>query len=433
MSRSLHQQFVAALCLVVGGAPSALALPRKLRARLIPPSLYQRSIASREETLQAARHSAMIYEHKELIKSPEYKKFKKKLRSVNGGKFEKPLTPVETKLGTVVAIKKSRLTNRLTVIFQGSKDPTTTLGRKNWFITNLRQWKAPLRAPSHGWWRAVPLTPMGNRVGMHHGYLRTYECEGLEERLFEKIDKELKKDKKCELFVTGHSLGGALATIFGARYALVHSNHKIKVITFGCPRVGNRNFRELTECLPNLSITRVVHDNDLIPRWPTFGFRHVGHTVLLPHVDDAEVTPKINPWHNDGPGRSGEWNYLKLIPRLGKSIADHSMNEYVHALEKVPQSDWLGLGPVVGPAEGKDEYDDVGCVDDFGEGAAQTRLRPVPVFLAGVMAGTVVASSRGAATAAAALVAHHKRADRHTDDRAGSPRPRRRGRGRGAA
>lgn len=56
--------------------------------------------------------------------------------------------------------------------------------------------------------------------------------------------QNLRKDKKQKVIVTGHSLGGALATL--AAYDLeLHASvpaHKLECYTFGAPRVGNYPF-----------------------------------------------------------------------------------------------------------------------------------------------------------------------------------------------
>jgi pimeloyl-ACP methyl ester carboxylesterase len=84
---------------------------------------------------------------------------------------------------------------------------------------------------------------------------------------------------KPGLWVTGHSLGGALATLFYARHlksneldALVHVKG---VYTFGSPRVGNFDFAQEFESLTNLrpphqrvQLWRIVFANDIVPRLP---------------------------------------------------------------------------------------------------------------------------------------------------------------------
>jgi len=76
------------------------------------------------------------------------------------------------------------------------------------------------------------------------------------------------QEKGCKIWVTGHSLGGALATLFAGRYGNVQG-----VYTFGSPRVGNEVFKEHFE----VGMYRFVNNRDIVPRLPPPGaYVHVG-------------------------------------------------------------------------------------------------------------------------------------------------------------
>jgi len=74
------------------------------------------------------------------------------------------------------------------------------------------------------------------------------------------------------LWITGHSLGGALAVLAAARLALVIDQHIYKSInglyTFGQPRVGNRAFVKALDDEIKPRYFRFVNDNDIVPRVP---------------------------------------------------------------------------------------------------------------------------------------------------------------------
>jgi hypothetical protein len=80
--------------------------------------------------------------------------------------------------------------------------------------------------------------------------------------------------KSKKLFLTGHSLGGALATLCGLRL-FKDGNGKATVYTYGCPRVGNEAFRKAYSSVP---LYRWVNRNDIVPMVPpeVIGYRHVG-------------------------------------------------------------------------------------------------------------------------------------------------------------
>lgn len=88
--------------------------------------------------------------------------------------------------------------------------------------------------------------------------------------------------------VTGHSLGGALATLFAADVSanLPQLQHRLCVYSLGSPRVGDEAFaREFDECVPHSF--RCRNKLDLVPRlplWsPAFKYKHVGREVVFRH------------------------------------------------------------------------------------------------------------------------------------------------------
>ena len=79
-------------------------------------------------------------------------------------------------------------------------------------------------------------------------------------------------DSSLPLYITGHSLGGALAAIASAR--LRPSDRIAACYTFGCPRVGDTEFAEQLWKVP---VYRLVHASDIVPHLPfAFGYRHAG-------------------------------------------------------------------------------------------------------------------------------------------------------------
>jgi hypothetical protein len=80
-------------------------------------------------------------------------------------------------------------------------------------------------------------------------------------------------DKGCKIWITGHSLGAALATLSAGRYGSAQG-----VYTFGSPRVGNEVFKENFE----VKIYRIVNNADIVPRVPPPGeYVHVGELKFI--------------------------------------------------------------------------------------------------------------------------------------------------------
>lgn len=71
------------------------------------------------------------------------------------------------------------------------------------------------------------------------------------------------------LYISGHSLGGALATLWAATVA----HHRLdgaplRLVTFGAPKVATREAFEPLLSLPGAQILRFTVSGDLAPIWP---------------------------------------------------------------------------------------------------------------------------------------------------------------------
>ena len=85
------------------------------------------------------------------------------------------------------------------------------------------------------------------------------------------------------LIVTGHSLGGALATVAAAEWLQDNSFAPAAAFTFGQPRVGDSQVAKFINSSFGDRYSRFVNDDDIVPRVPP-GYSHVGK---LFHFDAA--------------------------------------------------------------------------------------------------------------------------------------------------
>lgn len=112
----------------------------------------------------------------------------------------------------------------------------------------------------------------------------------------------LMQEKVRPVCFTGHSLGGALATLssLDVHLTLGIEPSRLIVASFGSPRVGNEAFRELyDEAI--LTHWRFVAGGDLISRLPKIGYRHVGKNVVLTSTGELFIDPsalEIIFWHS---------------------------------------------------------------------------------------------------------------------------------------
>ncbi|KAJ9052289.1 hypothetical protein DSO57_1035718 [Entomophthora muscae] len=111
------------------------------------------------------------------------------------------------------------------------------------------------------------------------------ECsDGLANRYLFQIKRLLQQPafNQFNVVVTGHSLGGAIAVLAALRIqsALGLRWSRLKVFTYGEPRIGNAYFANYVNSLP-LYIIRVVNENDLIPHLPPSSLDYVHHHTEL--------------------------------------------------------------------------------------------------------------------------------------------------------
>lgn len=79
-----------------------------------------------------------------------------------------------------------------------------------------------------------------------------------------KFLEQFGREKDALLLLTGHSLGGAVATIVGQRLIdFGFDPSRLKVITFGAPAVGNKAFKQMYG--DRLDLLRVTNTQDPVP------------------------------------------------------------------------------------------------------------------------------------------------------------------------
>jgi len=114
-------------------------------------------------------------------------------------------------------------------------------------------------------------------IPVHAGF------DAVAEAIYVDLKPYLKPDYKT--YLTGHSLGGAIAALL-AVYLMEDGHNVVRVVTFGQPRFTTAVGVERLGALP---ILRVVDENDMVPmlppatsRHPNYGpYEHVGPEVIL--------------------------------------------------------------------------------------------------------------------------------------------------------
>ena len=142
---------------------------------------------------------------------------------------------------------------------------------------------------------------------------------------------ELRLQKKRPLFLTGHSLGGAIATV-GAAYLIHHDLPFTAVYTFGQPRAMNHATARIFNVEAKSKFFRFQNNNDLVTRAPArlMGYSHVG--TYLHITEDKVLHPEPGFWLRFLDAIDGAVEALKEKGIDG--VEDHKMQDYLSAVHR---------------------------------------------------------------------------------------------------
>jgi pimeloyl-ACP methyl ester carboxylesterase len=146
------------------------------------------------------------------------------------------------------------------VAFRGSESPDSLDGFKDWLLTNANNF---LILPEGRIGTDFAAAGVGARF--HKGFLEA--LDEIWQPLFAAVDAALKR-KERPLWVTGHSLGGALALM--AAWRLQQNFLQVyQVVTFGAPMVGNEAAAAAFQREFPGKIFRYVDVLDVVPKLPS--------------------------------------------------------------------------------------------------------------------------------------------------------------------
>jgi triacylglycerol lipase len=179
--------------------------------------------------------------------------------------------------------------NTLVVAFRGTDEKGY-----DW-ITNVRF--------SH---QVYPYGNSDSRVKVHRGFITAYKS--VRETILEKARQSSFDRVMC----TGHSLGGALATLAAVDIQYNIAEKEVVCYTYGAPKVGNKPFASsYNKRVPQTY--RFVNENDIVPKLPRWwnGYAHVEKLYRI------------------GPSRFN-WRIFS------RGVADHYPHNYLKALQMLP-------------------------------------------------------------------------------------------------
>lgn len=175
--------------------------------------------------------------------------------------------------GTQVGITISHKLKRISFIFRGSNQAIDWLHD---FMICKREIK--------------------DNIKVHLGFYKSLYKENLFNNLLDDVNTLINEFKDYDIYISGHSLGGGLTTLFGYLISdLIDKN--ITLITFASPRVGDKNWANDFNSKKNLRHYRFVNHKDIVTAMPYVSFYHVGNCILINSKNKLKFTSYLE--HKD--------------------------------------------------------------------------------------------------------------------------------------
>ena len=129
------------------------------------------------------------------------------------------------------------------------------------------------------------LIPSSSGVGkVHHGFKQSVD------NLWDELVILLNRFPNRKVYLTGHSLGAAMATLIAGRCHRFTDLPNPILYTFGSPRVGDYKYIDFLNRL-NITHYRYVNNADIVTRNPIFPYFHHGELFYFNHDGDlTEMT-----------------------------------------------------------------------------------------------------------------------------------------------
>jgi len=223
--------------------------------------------------------------------SPQNARFLATLSDYAYAPESKALPEIEAELGMtakLISVDNTQVyvcynDEHLVLAFRGSEAPTSIDGLKDWFITNA----ANLLIQPEGS-LANEFAAAGVGARWHQGFVNA--ITKVWEPLYTDV-LALQQEKERVLWVTGHSLGGALA-LLGSWLLFRQTMKPHQVYTFGGPMVGNQIVADAINREFSDRLFRYVNSPDPIPLLPMISlaathFVHTGQLKLIGAESEA--------------------------------------------------------------------------------------------------------------------------------------------------
>jgi triacylglycerol lipase len=180
------------------------------------------------------------------------------------------------------------------------------------------------------WLDNINVFPVERYFGkVHNGFYKALMdiWEG-EDGMWEEI-----KNEPLPFWITGHSLGGAMATLAAAD--LIEKDQPFYgVYTYGQPRCGDRIFSRIFNMEAKERFFRFQNNNDIVTRAPSrlAGYSHVGKGYYISAHPEQKISDDVGIWYKFLDSVKGAINSIK--EEGIDAVEDHNIGDYLNAIKK---------------------------------------------------------------------------------------------------
>uniref|UniRef100_A0A1D1Y170 Lipase n=1 Tax=Anthurium amnicola TaxID=1678845 RepID=A0A1D1Y170_9ARAE len=195
-------------------------------------------------------------------------------------------------------------------------------------------------------WKQLDLNYPGVSDAMvHHGFYSAYHNTTLRPGILKAVHRAKKFYGDVGIMVTGHSMGGAMASFCALDLTVHHGEDNVQLMTFGQPRIGNAVFASyLSKHVPRA--VRVINEHDMVPHLPPYytyfpqkTYHHFPREVWIYNLGFGSLVYSVEKVCDS----SGEDpSCCRSVP--GNSISDHLVYFGVNLQAKT----WGSCGIVMG-------------------------------------------------------------------------------------
>ncbi|WVZ98281.1 hypothetical protein U9M48_043743 [Paspalum notatum var. saurae] len=211
--------------------------------------------------------------------------------------------------------------NAVIVVFRGTQE------------NSIQNWIEDL------FWKQLDLDYPGMpEAKVHSGFYSAYHNTTLRDGVVSGIQKTREVYGNIPIMVTGHSMGGAMASFCALDLVINFRLKDVKLMTFGQPRIGNAVFASnFNRSLPDT--IRMTNSHDIVPHLPPYyqyfpqkTYHHFPREVWIHSVGLGSFVYSIEEIC-DGSGED---------PTCSRSVSGNSVNDHIHYLGISMHAESLG-------------------------------------------------------------------------------------------